>query len=216
MGPKWGPSGSCRPQMGPMLAPWTLLSGSALLALCEWTGGFHSQKASNTESVNKSWRHHVEGDTWIRRLMTVSVAPIPQIQAINTSLKNEHFCQIIKKLRGKFQDFVMLSQEQRRYFRNMFLKFGNTWRAWIMSNILSGYLGKSSYSTVGYLQSPNGADVCGVRYVIGRQSPRLVCYCDSVMSHRCHLLTHVICDAAMIWQWLFSCHHVFSTPRHRR
>ena len=28
MGPIWGPLGSCRPQMGPMLAPWTLLSGS--------------------------------------------------------------------------------------------------------------------------------------------------------------------------------------------
>ena len=27
MGPIWGASGSCRPQMGPMLAPWTLLSG---------------------------------------------------------------------------------------------------------------------------------------------------------------------------------------------
>ena len=27
MGPTWGPSGSCRPQMGPMLDQWTLLSG---------------------------------------------------------------------------------------------------------------------------------------------------------------------------------------------
>ena len=27
MGPTWGPTGSCRLQMGPMLAPWTLLSG---------------------------------------------------------------------------------------------------------------------------------------------------------------------------------------------
>ena len=27
MGPTWGPSGSCRHQMGSMLAPWTLLSG---------------------------------------------------------------------------------------------------------------------------------------------------------------------------------------------
>ena len=27
MGPTWDPRGSCRPQMGPMLAPWTLLSG---------------------------------------------------------------------------------------------------------------------------------------------------------------------------------------------
>ena len=29
MGPTWGPPGSCRPQMGLMLAPWTLLSGAA-------------------------------------------------------------------------------------------------------------------------------------------------------------------------------------------
>ena len=27
MGPTWGPPGSCRPQMDPMLTPWTLLSG---------------------------------------------------------------------------------------------------------------------------------------------------------------------------------------------
>ena len=27
MGPTWGPPGSCRPQMGPILAPWTLLLG---------------------------------------------------------------------------------------------------------------------------------------------------------------------------------------------
>ena len=27
MGPTWGLPGSCRPQMGPVLAPWTLLSG---------------------------------------------------------------------------------------------------------------------------------------------------------------------------------------------
>ena len=26
IGPTWGPPGSCQPQMGPMLAPWTLLS----------------------------------------------------------------------------------------------------------------------------------------------------------------------------------------------
>ena len=30
MGPTWGPPGSCRLQMGPMLAPWTLLSGNTL------------------------------------------------------------------------------------------------------------------------------------------------------------------------------------------
>ena len=31
MGPTWGPPGSCRPQMGPMLAPWTLLLGEPTL-----------------------------------------------------------------------------------------------------------------------------------------------------------------------------------------
>ena len=30
MGPTWDPPGSCRHQMGPMLAPWTLLSGISL------------------------------------------------------------------------------------------------------------------------------------------------------------------------------------------
>ena len=44
MGPTCGPSGSCRPQMGPMLAPWTLLSGlvpyaarpSSIIAFTMW------------------------------------------------------------------------------------------------------------------------------------------------------------------------------------
>ena len=35
MGPTWGLSGSRRPLMGPMLAPWTLLSG--LLCLERWS-----------------------------------------------------------------------------------------------------------------------------------------------------------------------------------
>ena len=30
MEPTWGPSGSCRPQMGPILAPWILLSGMVI------------------------------------------------------------------------------------------------------------------------------------------------------------------------------------------
>ena len=33
MGPKWGPPGSWRPHVGPMMAPWTLLSGSRLMLL---------------------------------------------------------------------------------------------------------------------------------------------------------------------------------------
>ena len=30
-GATWGPPGSCRPQIGPVLAPWTLLSGLSLI-----------------------------------------------------------------------------------------------------------------------------------------------------------------------------------------
>ena len=39
MGPTWGPSGSCRPQMGPMLAPWTLLSD--ILSQSQRCGTYH-------------------------------------------------------------------------------------------------------------------------------------------------------------------------------
>ena len=38
MGPTWGPSGSCLPQMGPMLAPWTLLSGNVCAHYISRTG----------------------------------------------------------------------------------------------------------------------------------------------------------------------------------
>ena len=43
MGPTWGPPGSCRPQMGPILAQWTLLSGWCLIVSPCWTEGFKSQ-----------------------------------------------------------------------------------------------------------------------------------------------------------------------------
>ena len=33
MGPTWGPPGYCRPQMGPMLVPWSLLSGPLSLSV---------------------------------------------------------------------------------------------------------------------------------------------------------------------------------------
>ena len=36
IGPTWGPPGSCRPQMGPMLAPWTLLSGVIVTPVIAW------------------------------------------------------------------------------------------------------------------------------------------------------------------------------------
>ena len=36
MGPTWGPSGADRTQVGPMLAPWTLLSGMEIPILVRY------------------------------------------------------------------------------------------------------------------------------------------------------------------------------------
>ena len=36
MGPTWGPPGSCRPQVDPMLVPWTLLCGVLGLFIRHW------------------------------------------------------------------------------------------------------------------------------------------------------------------------------------
>ena len=50
MGPTWGPHGSCRPQMGPMLAPWTLLSGIFILIAVNEIP--HS-------NVRRNWNHNI-------------------------------------------------------------------------------------------------------------------------------------------------------------
>ena len=52
MGPTWGPPGTCRSQMGPMLAPWTLLSG-----------------ASNAENVSISWLLHVTASFFFLKII---------------------------------------------------------------------------------------------------------------------------------------------------
>ena len=49
MGPTWGPSGADRTQMGPTLAPWTLLSGWPSPPV---TTGFPSQRP-----VTQTYRH---------------------------------------------------------------------------------------------------------------------------------------------------------------
>ena len=54
MGPTWGPCGAARTQVGPMLAPWTLLSG----------GGGDLYSLSDKTSVlpqylAKSWSHEI-------------------------------------------------------------------------------------------------------------------------------------------------------------
>ena len=59
MGPTWGPPGSSRPQMGPMLAPWTLLSGWSCVAGCgdgsSSSLGCCGQGAKLCKSITMSW-----------------------------------------------------------------------------------------------------------------------------------------------------------------
>ena len=51
MGPTWGPPGCCQPQMGPMLASWTLLSGKPL------------DEPTMTQSTNELM-HHQSSWSW--------------------------------------------------------------------------------------------------------------------------------------------------------
>ena len=52
-GPTWGPPGSWWPQIGPMLAPWTLLSGIWFIV---WHIDTYTCRPMTT--VNLHWRYH--------------------------------------------------------------------------------------------------------------------------------------------------------------
>ena len=55
MGPTWGPPGSCWSQMGPKLAPWTLLSGWALFL--QSTHGRHTIAYSSAQDIGPLVRY---------------------------------------------------------------------------------------------------------------------------------------------------------------
>ena len=73
MGPTWGPTGTDRTQVGPMLAPWTLLSGTVYQTVHEnvvvfqnisgdveanyvhWQTGIELQKKNIQDEFNLEW-----------------------------------------------------------------------------------------------------------------------------------------------------------------
>ena len=57
MGSTWGLPGSCRPQVGPMLAPWTLLSGLLSVHVFERDYGKVCRKKSSLTTALKSRKH---------------------------------------------------------------------------------------------------------------------------------------------------------------
>ena len=57
MGPTLDPAGSCRPQMGPMLAPWTLLSGTLSMFLDPFTVSLHLPVQGDCQwPLTKMWK----------------------------------------------------------------------------------------------------------------------------------------------------------------
>ena len=76
MKPTWGPPGSCRPQMGPMLAPRTLLSGGPCWLPCiQWRVyelSVEQHLASPVAMVprgSSDWRHSCRSPAEITRLL---------------------------------------------------------------------------------------------------------------------------------------------------
>ena len=66
MGPTWGPPRSCRPKMGPMLAPWTLLSGHLTGCLPHFVPNvLYGTAVPNSLTVPSRWYPFVEEKRWL-------------------------------------------------------------------------------------------------------------------------------------------------------
>ena len=70
MGPTWGPPGSCRPQVSPTLAPWTLLSGMLCYltarGLCYQSDLMLSQAMDSGSAAFKLWGY------WLKCLLATA------------------------------------------------------------------------------------------------------------------------------------------------
>ena len=74
-GPTGGPPGSCRPQMGPMLAPWTLLSGNVYNVTVK-CAGYRSSYRLIDYTLYLAWMSElwsVYGHLWKKKLRNWSV-----------------------------------------------------------------------------------------------------------------------------------------------
>ena len=72
VGPTWGPPGSCRPQVGPMLAPWTLLLGklTASVQVIILYNGFECYIFEIIDICHMGYwkRNHIERDVLLELL----------------------------------------------------------------------------------------------------------------------------------------------------
>ena len=93
-GPTWGPPGSCRPQMGPMLAPWTLLSRSTTVGVsrgdkpCQMIGRFYSWATRRDVMTSSRERLRNSGLPWWRHQMETFSRYWPFVRGIHRSPLN--------------------------------------------------------------------------------------------------------------------------------
>ena len=99
--PRWGPPGSDRARVGPMLAPWTLLTGIAsfLKTLDIFQAMSNGKKMSNAKCIDYTcWTHHTYSKTlgvWVSDLSSLS-------QHFQTNSMINHDCNIGVKDFHKF------------------------------------------------------------------------------------------------------------------
>ena len=102
MGPTWGPPGSCGPHMGPMLAPWTLLSG--------WLFGVQAPHVSKTLPPMIL--------TIIIKVVNITACCCPSCTGIHL----QHSC---VKIRSNFSKILKVDASAARGARyGVFCKFG--------------------------------------------------------------------------------------------
>ena len=114
MGPTWGPSGADRTQMGPMLAPWTLLSGQ-LPGLFPWYPFLDS-------SYWRSFEYWVSVDSIYGYPMVMMRCPVAWtrrhvvMSPTNNTIKN------IQLLYHVFTSFIFVALKTALFFENLHLK----------------------------------------------------------------------------------------------
>ena len=88
MGSTWGPSGADRTQVGPMLAPWTLLSGNTQFI---WLHRIHiclTQRIVNTHNRQCCLQRHLYNETHIRHPRRMAWSKTKIIYGIKASHGN--------------------------------------------------------------------------------------------------------------------------------
>ena len=135
MGPTWGPSGADRTQVGPMLAPWTLLSGyipDVHKLANEWHASSLAASLLDTSRSNQWW--HAWCSNGIQPKETQFTC---RIFNHNTDLHMIVYCQYV----------IVLLQSIINLFLNIADIFVNTSMSWHGISILCHWKNETSWPT---------------------------------------------------------------------